>query len=727
MEYEVPEKYLTPEFLAAVSLRQAPLRQAPLRQAQGTIGNQAQGTGGQEKIAGESPCLVNDPPESPPAEEEGLSSEVSSLRAPKPEIVPAQDSNLQAWARLEAVRLWRNFIEGKPEMVATAEFCQLIKDRSYPECPPWVYVGLSTKAGVVRISRMSLYEWAKKKAADLEPGYRGREGNSFFAQRPELLPVMESIIAEFGASAKRIAYFFESGLIKLEFGLEICPSYYQIRYWLSKWQKENTQRARAFATGDKTILRSGMGNFSRGLKPNDRWEIDSTKADVETRIQKIVWLHSKYGEAPVRCVVIACVDVATRRPKFLASPTSNGEAIALLTADCIREWGLPHQIKTDNGKDYIGKYVRGFYSAMMIEQKLCNVRCPWEKPHVERLMEILQHSDEWEVLPWNTGHNVAQIQANRKKREGEDVLPWTIEQFQSWLDRWAEAYCNRIHEGLGCTPNERLAEFAANGWVSLMPKHLEANLEFALLREELVTVCKKGIRYNNRFYIAPELGNLVGVKVAIRIDTNDPNKIVVYDDQDLKVAKLICVATWELALSPEEQAQIACSKPVVDQAVYEHDREVKKARKRLKNRIAKNPEELLPDRGGVAILKTQQEIEVATQKLVESVQKTVPKPQETLTSEGVAAHKANLQAELLSLKPKPNPPTDDQVLEGLVICLKNGTDPDPADLDRALNYLELPEGRGALMGYASRHRMGSRNALLEVIRNLKTPKEEAIG
>ena len=150
---------------------------------------------------------------------------------------------------------------------------------------------------------------------------------------------------------------------------------------------------------------------------------------------------------------------------------------------------------------------------------------------------------------------------------------------------------------MGCTPNERLASFRAEGFVALMPRNLEKNLEFALLLEDLVTVNKQGIRYQGRFYVASELIGEIGKQVAIRFNPDNPNQIYVYSSKDLTVATLICVATWDMALSPEEQAKLASIKPVASEALRQQEDDIKKARRRIKNKIAKNPEILLPDRG----------------------------------------------------------------------------------------------------------------------------------
>lgn len=550
------------------------------------------------------------------------------------EIAEESDDDLRLNARYEILKLWALNVEacvkaGGSKLGCDTIFVEKVKDGSIA-IPDWVRKGISSNKGKIKLSRALLFQWkdlANAGSAALRPKFKGKDGQSFFDLRPDYALVAEALAREFGASATVLHYAFTSGVVREDFGLEEVPTESQIQGWLTKRNALNHQRTRAFATGDKSVILSAQGSYSRGLKPNDKWEIDSTKADATAKKENIIWLQSRFGEAPVRCALVACIDVATRQVKILVRPTSNGEAIANLIADCIRDWGLPKVIKTDNGKDYIGKHVAGFCRAMGIEQKLCVVKQPWQKPHIERLMRSLQHSPAWEMLPFNTGHNVAQQQAYRKRRDGELVLGWTIEQFQSWIDKWVTAYHNSLHEGLGCSPIERIASFRAEGFVALMPRNLEKNLEFALLLEELCTVNKSGIRYQGRLYVAPELIGIVGEKVAIRYSPENPNQIYVYSSKDLDVAKLICVATWDMSLTPEEQAAIASTKPVVSEAIRKLEEDVKKARRNLKSSIAKNPEKLLPSRGGVAAIRATEQIDTASSELVKAIEvASAPKP-----------------------------------------------------------------------------------------------------
>lgn len=617
-EYLIPDRYQTPELIEALQERFSD------RLDLSTFVDTDQCRLGMKKEAPQDEDLAISEDVRPAALQLSAGAGLDISHEPKFEMPLESDkSTAVTLARIEIVRMAQKYlmdrkaISPKVKKVACYEdFAEKVEAGAIA-IPEFVRSGLTTKEGKLKLSRASLTNWEGQSIKELAPKHQGKD--SFFDLRPDYAIAAEAISREFGAAAKILQHAFDSGLVKEHFGLEDCPTYSQIVCWLKKQEEVNKQRQRAFRTGDKSILLPALGSYSRGLLPNEKWEIDSTKADLSTKKENVVWLSSPFGEAPVRAALVACIDVATRMVKVLVRPTSNSEALCLVLAECVKDWGLPKLVKTDNGKDYISKHVKGFLAAMDIEQKCCVVRQPWEKPHIERFMRTLQHSAEWQMLPWSTGHSVAMQMALRKRRDGDLVLPWTIAQFQSWIDKWVDSYHSRIHEGLGISPMARLASFRAEGFAALMPKHLEQALTFAMMREETVTVNKGGISYQGRLYVAEELISHFGEKLAIKFDPEDVNQVVVYTTTDLSRAEFVCKAKWDLALTPQEQARIASAKPAIAQAVQEHEKAVKSARSKLKREVAKNPERLIRA-GGVAALKSVQEIEGTSANLIKQIE-----------------------------------------------------------------------------------------------------------
>jgi putative transposase len=700
LEYLVCDRYLTDEFLAAARDKfperfpvSSGMKKDVLSESSKTEIESFMARAGYDTLKTANLADLKPEPPAPLATLTNEEPKIIKAIAKTEDMAPLSDKESQLiWARQEIVKIWKAHLEqqrllGIGEVEATSIFCRQVSEGNYP-IPEWVRDGLLTKKGKVKLSRSILHVWQSKTAPELAPKHKGKDG--FFESRPEYRAVIDALCQEFGAVATRIEFAFESGLIEREFGLAEKPSLSQIRTYVANLKDSNKQLARSWATGDKSILLNAQGSYSRGLLANQKWEIDSTKMDL--------WLVSPHGETMTRWGLVGCIDVATRRVKLLICPSSKGDAITLLISQCVTDWGLPIAIKTDNGKDYIGREVQGFCRALGIEQVLCTPKQPWEKPHVERMMRSLQHSQPWEMLPWNTGHNVAQQTAKRAKKENDLILGWTASRFQEWLNSWADAYHNELHESLGCSPNERLGAFRADGWIGTKPKNLKENLEFALLQEELVTVNKKGIRFQNRNYIAPELQGRVGEKFGIRIDQDNPNQILVYDSLDLTTAKLICIAIWDMALTAEEQARIAIAKPVVDQALIDHQQAVKKKRKAISLSLQKNPEQLLPERGGVAALQAFQTIDAPTQNLLNQLNVATQIP--TRTAEELTEieaqrliHLSEIEAKEKAQKRRVQSQQDERdMLWRIVNAWQSQTACDPEELAYVARWYSVDEG-----------------------------------
>ncbi|REM13961.1 transposase, partial [Mycobacterium tuberculosis] len=75
---------------------------------------------------------------------------------------------------------------------------------------------------------------------------------------------------------------------------------------------------------------------------NQKWEMDSTVGDVMLTDGR-------------RHHVVGVIDVFTRRRLFIVTRTSRANAIMSLIRLAILAWGVPEEIKTDNGADYVAE------------------------------------------------------------------------------------------------------------------------------------------------------------------------------------------------------------------------------------------------------------------------------------------------------------------------------------------------------------------------------------
>lgn len=275
---------------------------------------------------------------------------------------------------------------------------------------------------------------------------------------------------------------------------------------------------------------------------NQIWELDSTLADVVLED-----LDGKTGEVVKRrFALVACVDVFSRRVRFLVSDRSASDSIAAVFRRCLLEWGVPGAVRTDNGKDYTSKHLELVFDEMGVERELCRPYSGDEKPFVERVIGTLQHDGMFKLLPGYAGHDVAtrkELDARRRRTAaGEPPLqlgevPMDRAQFQTFVDDWAgRVYAHREHSSLGCTPFERAGQ---GGRVRRIRNEEVLSLLMARpagSRGGLFKVQKRGIEYKPpelsgaraRFYfIAPELvaDQWIGREVRCREDLTDLGRL----------------------------------------------------------------------------------------------------------------------------------------------------------------------------------------------------------
>jgi hypothetical protein len=314
------------------------------------------------------------------------------------------------------------------------------------------------------------------------------------------------------------------------------PSYVQIKNWI-KYHRNRHKRLWAMLS-DPEKARSkyapAIGHIYNydAISPNEVWELDSSPLDLvlfkdqkwvnrfrkgKITVQQLAEVltaqerrealsESIPDETPelARYCVVFCIDAATRRCKIRLSPTSNSEAILLLLGDCIREWGVPKSVRTDNGKDYISNRTQTFLRGLGVETEgfRCQPGQPQQKPLIERVIRTFQHG-QITAMSGYIGNTVAARQKIRARGADQDMLPMTPEQFQAWVDKWCDWYNSNPHSSLlGEAPLNVLHKWVLEkGWVPKMAH--DDQLRFLLLSRDVRTVNKSRLRLHNRFYVSP--------------------------------------------------------------------------------------------------------------------------------------------------------------------------------------------------------------------------------
>jgi len=306
------------------------------------------------------------------------------------------------------------------------------------------------------------------------------------------------------------------------------PSKRAVQRWLSSFRRENAELITAIANPDgwKNKYMTAYGSADEDVvRLNQRWEGDATPGDV-------MLLDGRHH-------VMGWVDIFSRRGKLLVTKTSTAQAVATSLRRSILDWGVPEQVKTDNGSDYKSKRVRRVFQQLGIEHLVADPFSGWQKPHIERFFRTFSHGIV-EYLPGYSGHNVAerkQIEARKsfadrlmKKNEVIEIK-MTAAEFQELCDRWVDSiYHVEPHGKLDVSPNTKGAGHPARRIED------ERALDILLADCGVRTVTKNGISIDRIDYISADL-DCVGAKVHVLMDPEDLGRIFVFRD-----GEFLCVA-----------------------------------------------------------------------------------------------------------------------------------------------------------------------------------------
>lgn len=346
--------------------------------------------------------------------------------------------------------------------------------------------------------------------------------------------------------------------LKARFRSGTLPSKHSVGRFMQHWKETHKSLYLYITNPDEWRSRHmfAFGDASEDvLRLNQRWEADSTKADLMC--------------TDGRCVVIGIIDVWPRKFKLHVSPTSKATAIAALYRRCLLDWGTPEELRTDCGSDYTSFHLERVCDALDVHHHLCNEFHPEEKPHIERAFKTFSH-DLVELLPGYVGHSVAERKniearksfASRLMTKGETVeVKLTMAELQDVCDRWAESiYHQNPHKSLnGMTPAAK-----ARSWTQPIrritnERALDVLLSPAPSQDGWRTITKKGISvvFNGvkLDYKAGEFAGHEGKRCQVLIDETDLGRASVFLDN----GQFLCVAEdprW-YGISNQEIAQHA--------------------------------------------------------------------------------------------------------------------------------------------------------------------------
>jgi hypothetical protein len=321
--------------------------------------------------------------------------------------------------------------------------------------PSWIRAVFPT------VSQISLCRWEKFRQKHNFKAFAGNYGQKKGCAIEKNIDIKTAILGELYKNPDiKISYIYtylKSAFSDVNFSLR------SLQRWTKNWKQENkvTFLMRKDKDKYKGKYKGAVGSASEGIvRFNQRWELDSTPTDVEIAILNEFGLDSK------RFTVLGLIDVFSRSLILHVAERDNSDAVIALIRKGITLWGVPEEVRTDNGRNYISNRVRRCVESLkpgMGIQWICNPGQPQEKPFIEAAMKKVNYGC-MEFLPGYLGHSVAERKRISARNNDDELLNLT--EFQQFLD----AFCNdyneiRSHRGLtgefkGMTPGavKRLGE-----------------------------------------------------------------------------------------------------------------------------------------------------------------------------------------------------------------------------------------------------------------------------
>lgn len=398
--------------------------------------------------------------------------------------------------------------------------------RAYNAHDPDIAVSPSTRAAVPTLSTSTFNYWLRQIA-------RGQQAHTHGGKRTPALIEPGTDLYTFivgcisGKPHVDTAQVTAGMRARFASAATPLPSERSVRRFISRYRRENAPALLASANPDayRSKHLPAFGDCSAGVAGlNAQWQADATIGDIE--------IITPDGR---RWAIVGIIDVWSRRAMLHLTPTVSGAAYGAAYRKALLKWGVPAEIVTDHGAAEISQYIELLTDDLGIALTPTRAYSPELKGFIERFLGTMSHQC-LEMLPGYVGHSVADRQAIRSRKgwaerygKGRGIVfeaKMTPEALQAHLDGWCEhVYGTRVHTVIGTSPALKAAEWTRPVKVISDVRALDALLApLAGTRR----VLKKGIRVAGGWFIAPELGAVMGAEVIIRHDPVDMGRVAVY-------------------------------------------------------------------------------------------------------------------------------------------------------------------------------------------------------
>jgi putative transposase len=454
-----------------------------------------------------------------------------------------ESTKRKADAKAALIELAARFVKasGMAKRRGETLFCGMYSDGEI-EVPAWI------KEEIAGCSTGSLDNWRKKAKeeglAGLATKYgQHRIGKGVIDTDAELSTFVKAMMVEFPhTTAKQVIRG-----IRARFDVERHPNFRTLQRWMAAWKIENEQLLMNMANPDgwRSKYQAAGGRADANIvRLNQRWETDSTKGDLLLADGK-------------RHNIVGIIDVYSRRLKLHVSRSSSATAVASCLRRALLDWGVPEQLGTDNGSDFVSHFIRRAVLGLNIEQDIAPHFTPEHKPFIERSFGTFCR-DLVELLPGYSGHDVTDRKAIESRKsfaqrlfkggKGDQPIEvrLTAEELQDICDKWTDTvYGREIHSAIGCSPMERAAS-----WSQPVQRIADERALDVLLApapgsgsaggDGIRTIQKKGIKIDGGWFEAGEIGGLEGRQVRVLLDEADIGEIYVFAVDGPFIAKAVC-------------------------------------------------------------------------------------------------------------------------------------------------------------------------------------------
>ncbi|MBY0430364.1 MAG: DDE-type integrase/transposase/recombinase, partial [Rhodospirillales bacterium] len=311
----------------------------------------------------------------------------------------------------------------------------------------------------------------------------------------------------------------------------------------------------------RSRYRAAGGDAAQAVsRLNQRWEMDATPADL------LLADGSRH-------MILGVIDVYSRRFKLHVTRTSKAAAVASLTRKAILDWGVPEMVVTDNGQEFTSRHMARVLAGLGIERRTAPPFTPEHKPFIERAFRTFSHGLV-ELLAGYIGHSVAErqdVEARRSlaqrigKRGGTVALSMTAQELQAFCDRWTDTlYAREPHAGLsGRTPCDLAAAWSQPVRRIQDERALDVLLAEAPGEDGWRVVTKKGLRVDNAWFDAAELGGHEGRRVRALYDDADLGHLYVFAAEGGFLCRAVCPERTGVSRQDLAQARRARQRQVM--------------------------------------------------------------------------------------------------------------------------------------------------------------------